>query len=125
MKRSSSGKTLYLTASIQNLSQFPQLLGIFCCYVVVFAEVFIQLVQLPRIFVEIERTGVFPGEPAMSASSNPAVIVKSTVPKHLEILGVSLLPGIWIIEAIHHADSFDRLLWNAIHHIRFGDSCCF
>ena len=51
----------------------------------------------------------------MTCRGDPAVFVKRPIPEHLEILDVAVTDDLRIVEAVDHADTFDRLLFHAIH----------
>ena len=61
----------------------------------------------------------------MAAHRDPAFVVKRTIPEHLKILCRPLLLRLGIIEAVHHADSLNRLLLYAVEFGRCGDVSSF
>src|SRR5213075_3089255 len=72
---------------------------------------------LPGIFGEVITASVFPRQAPVSDSSDPAIVVKCPVPEHLEVLRLSLLLSVLVIEAVDHANAFD---WLLLHTVDFG-----
>src|SRR5208283_2801959 len=88
--------------------------------------VFGDVVELPLVLVHGRK---FAGshEPRRGGrmrSGNPAVMVNGTVANHFEILRVALRRriGVGRIEGVTHADAFDRLLLDAVDHVRLLDA---
>ena len=51
----------------------------------------------------------------MPDSSDPTIVIERPVSEHLEVLSLSLLLSVRVIEAVDHADAFDWLLLHAVH----------
>src|SRR4051812_24030170 len=50
----------------------------------------------------------------MPSGGDPPIMIKRAVAEHLEVLRLPLLFGIRVIEAIHHTDTFEGLLLDAV-----------
>ena len=56
-----------------------------------------------------------PREPTVSRGGNPAIFVERAISEHLEVLDVARAHSFGIVKAVNHANTFDRLLFHAIH----------
>ena len=122
--RSSSGSTLYLTASISHSRCSACSLSGFS-----FARFFDWrpvrggVVQLPDIVVEGGQLDLS-GLPRRSVSGHrgPALVVDAAVARHLEILRLAPLGRLGVVERVQHADAFDRALLHAVDEDRLGQA---
>src|SRR5262249_17771356 len=94
-------------------------------YIVAFAEVGLDVIQLPDIFAEVRCAGIFPGQAAVTASSDPAVVIDGSIPEHLEALRAPCPLFAPIGKAIKYAQAFNRLLPDAVDLARLLDVCGF
>src|SRR5271170_1971147 len=65
-----------------------------------------------------------PWEPSVTRCCDPAIFVERAVSEHLEVLNVTRARSFRVVEAVHHADAFDGLLFHAIHLHRLGKMRC-
>src|SRR5262249_37688718 len=88
------------------------------------AEVLGDLVEFPCILSEIGGTDIYPGQAAVAAAGDPAVMIESAVAEHLEVLGVVLtwLPGVLTTESVGQTHTLDWLLRHAVRHCWLGDA---
>src|SRR5450759_835750 len=61
----------------------------------------------------------------MPCACYPAIMVNSTVTKHLEVLRRMTVLGFCIIEGINHRRPIERKLFGAIHHLWKRQANCF
>src|SRR6266576_394872 len=98
----------------EKVLKFFQFVGVLCRKIVSFAEVIIQVVQLPRILGEIIAANILPRQASVPDSSDPTIVIERPVSEHLEILRLALLLGVRVIETVHHTDTFDGFLLDAV-----------
>ena len=56
----------------------------------------------------------------MAGDRRPTLVVDPTVADHLEVLGLTAVGGVGVIEQVGHGDAVERLLFEAVDHGRFG-----
>ena len=103
MRRSSSGSTLYLTASIRNSRcSSASLSGLLGGDVVRLRPV-VGPVELPHVVVEGRQLGAGDPRRAVAGHCGPALVVDAAVAEHLEVLELVLLGRRRVVEAVPHA----------------------
>ncbi len=121
-RRSSSGMTLYLVASIRKAAAaWPTSRG-FPCQIVCLGPVCAPVVQLPRVVVKRRQLGAHGPRRAVPRHGAPALIVDAAVAEHLEVLHVVPLRLVLGIERVEHARTFIGALRYAVHLDRLGNA---
>src|SRR5215813_4866028 len=108
----------------EKVLKFSQLLRVLIGQVDPLAKVLGEVVELPGILSEISRPDIDPGQPAVAAAGDPAVMIESAVAEHLEVLRVVLtwIVGVLTTESIGQTHALDWLLRHPIRHGWFGDT---
>jgi hypothetical protein len=125
-RRSSVGRQgIHIVAprlAIEELLQFFQLLRILGGQIVRLAVVLVQIVKFPRILfgavlIPVGELADLPGQ-QVARSGPPSVLVNAAVAQHFEVLNLVGAGLVRMIEAIDHADAFERQLFHAVDHVR-------
>ena len=122
--RSSSGSTLYLTASISHSRwRARSFSGVLGSEVVRLRPVGGGVVQLPHVVVERrERDDAGLPRGAVLGDGGPALVEDAAVAHHLEVLRLVPFGRVGVVERVRHAHAFDRPLLHAVHEHRLGQT---
>src|SRR5205814_9104828 len=100
-----------------------QLSGILRGEIVGLAEVLGYMVKFPSVLGERRKRHHQPGN-RMTRACHPAIVINSTVSKHLEILSRVCLLGFGIVESINHRHSIERSLRRSVDALRKRQADC-
>ena len=93
--------------------QFLEFLGIRSREILAHAEVFVDVVEFPRIVGERMARLRLPGG-FVDRPCKPAIVVDGAIPSDLKVLRFAAIGGLWCVEAVSHADTFDRPLLDSV-----------